>query len=251
MLGRSATLWVVCAAAAVGGFAVAQDDPSKLTKEERDAKRAELKERAKGVRREVKQLDLAEAMAQVPALVAREKEYDAILASIAAGKGDPLPLYQQARALKLQALEDQNRILKKHRSSFCGIDEATVRKRLEEAKFEGVRFEDEFLVNILDWIEENAQVNVELDARVYKFDTVTFAFDRTTARSMLQTMGDNLQFGWIIRGDTLYVYKERMEVLFDEEWLRKQKAAWKARQKARIEEQERKEREKAAEGGSK
>ena len=48
-------------------------------------------------------------------------------------------------------------------------------------------------------------------------------------------MADNLLFKWIIRGDTLYVYKERHEVLFDAEWLAQKRAAWKARKKAREE----------------
>ena len=52
------------------------------------------------------------------------------------------------------------------------------------------------------------------------------------ARALLQMMGDELLFNWIVRGDTIYVYKERHEVLFGGEWIRKKKAAFKARQEA-------------------
>jgi len=45
-------------------------------------------------------------------------------------------------------------------------------------------------------------------------------------------MGDNLLFTWLVRGDTLYVFRERHEILFGGEWIRKKKAAWKARKKA-------------------
>lgn len=235
------------AASGAAGFAWGQDGETKLTKEERAAKRAELKERAKSVRREVKTLDLLEAVGHVPGILAREGDFDAILESLAASPKEPKPLLERARALKLAALEEQNRILKKHHGKYAGIDEAEVWKRLEGARFEGVRYEDEFLVNILDDIEESARINVELDARVYKFDTVSFGFEKTTARAMLQTMADNLQFSWVIRGDTLYVYKERLEVLFDAEWVAQKKAAWKARQKQKIEEANRRDAEKAAE----
>jgi hypothetical protein len=49
---------------------------------------------------------------------------------------------------------------------------------------------------------------------------------------MLQIMGDLLYFQWVVRGDTLYVYRERHEVLFGGEWIRRKKAAWKARKDA-------------------
>ena len=93
-------------------------------------------------------------------------------------------------------------------------------------------YEDEWLVNILDDLEESCKINIEIDARIYKFDTVTFDFEKTSARAMLQMMGDALLFKWMVRGDTLYVYKERHEVLFGGEWLRKKKAAFHARKKA-------------------
>ena len=35
-----------------------------------------------------------------------------------------------------------------------------------------------------------------------------------------------------MRGDTLYVYRERNEILFGGEWIRRKKAAWKARHDA-------------------
>jgi hypothetical protein len=81
-------------------------------------------------------------------------------------------------------------------------------------------------------LEDKVGINIEVDARVYKYDTVTFDFDRTSARAMLQMMADNLLFKWVVRGDTLYVYKERNEILFGGEWIRRKKAAWKARQDA-------------------
>ena len=87
-------------------------------------------------------------------------------------------------------------------------------------------------MNILDDLEERCKINVEVDARIYKFDTVSINFDKTSARAMLQILGDQLLFNWLVRGDTLYVYKERHEVLFGGEWIRKKKAAWKARKEA-------------------
>ncbi|MHC5052800.1 MAG: hypothetical protein ACYTGK_19600, partial [Planctomycetota bacterium] len=95
-----------------------------------------------------------------------------------------------------------------------------------------IHYNNEWLVNILDDLEDAAQINIEVDARVYKFDSVTFDFDKTSARAMLQMMGDVLLFEWIVRGDTLYVYKERHEDLFGGEWIKQKKAAWKARRKA-------------------
>ena len=74
---------------------------------------------------------------------------------------------------------------------------------------------------------------IEMDARVYKFDSVTFDFESTSARAMLQMMADELLYKWIVRGDTLYVYKERNEVLFGQKWLRNKKRAERARKKAR------------------
>ena len=69
-------------------------------------------------------------------------------------------------------------------------------------------------------------------ARVYKFDSVTFSFESTSARAMLQMMGDELLYTWVVRGDTLYVFKERNEVLFGKAWVRAKKKAERARAKA-------------------
>ena len=95
----------------------------------------------------------------------------------------------------------------------------------------------EWLVNILDDLEEAVGINIEVDARVYKFDTVSFQFEKTSARAMLQMMGDSLLFEWIVRGDTLYVFKESHEILFGGEYLARRKRAWKARKKALAEAQ--------------
>ena len=53
-----------------------------------------------------------------------------------------------------------------------------------------MRYEEEWLVNILDDLEESVGINIELDARIYKYDTVSFDFEQTSARAMLQMMGD-------------------------------------------------------------
>ena len=109
-----------------------------------------------------------------------------------------------------------------------------VKDRALAEEFVGKRVGSD-LVNILDDMEERVGINIEVDARVYKFDTMSLEFDRTSARAMLTMMGESLLFNWIVRGDTLYVYKERHEVLFGKEWLRQKRAAWKARQQALIE----------------
>ena len=119
-----------------------------------------------------------------------------------------------------------------------------------DARWSDVVYEQAWLVNILDDIEEAANVNIELDARIYKFDTVSFSFDKTSARAMLQMMGDTLLFRWIVRGDTIYVYKERHEILFGGKWLRQQKKAWRTRKKA-IEEAAKEAERKALEEGGK
>lgn len=237
-------------AAFLAGLALGGDgEKKKLSPEERAAIQAAAREKMKQVRREVKQLDLYDAVAKVPSIVAREKEYRALLDRIATTPADET-LLRQAYQMKVAALADLNEILKVHRGAHVGIAEEEVRRRLETARFEGIRYEQEWLVNILDDLEDAVRINVELDARVYKFDRVTFNFERTTALAMLQTMADNLQFRYIIRGDTLYVYKERYEVLFDDEWLRQKKAAWKARQLQRQREADERDREKAG-GGAK
>ena len=51
-----------------------------------------------------------------------------------------------------------------------------------------------------------------------------------------------------MRGDTLYVYKERHEILFGGEWLRKKRAAWKARKEA-LDKAMKEAEKRAAEGG--
>ncbi|MFI5403758.1 MAG: hypothetical protein ACHQ1G_12545, partial [Planctomycetota bacterium] len=183
------------------------------------------------VSREIKIIDFDESLALVPGLLAREREYDEILKEAQAAK-EIQPLLAKARDLKLAQLEDLNRILKLHRGKNVDLTEAQVWERLANARFKGIHFREEWLVNILDFIEQEVGINVEMDARVYKFDTVTFDFDKTSARAMLQMMGDILLFKWVVRGDTLYVYRERNETLFGGEWIRKKKAAWKARQDA-------------------
>jgi hypothetical protein len=192
-----------------------------------------LEERLAQVRREVKHIDLTSSIGKVPALVARETAYEAVLreAHAAAGKGEGgLPgMLEQARDMKLAALAELNEILKKHSGEHAGIAESEVWKRLHDARFANVSYRDEWLVNILDDLEGEAKVNIEMDARVYKFDTVSFHFDKTSALSMLEIMGDTLLFEWIVRGDTLYVYKENHEELFGGEWIVQKKKAWKAR----------------------
>jgi hypothetical protein len=191
----------------------------------------DLAERMGKVRREIKLIDFDESIALVPGLGVREREYEALLKEAGTAK-EAAPLLAKARDLKLAQLEDANRILKLHRGKSVGLTEAQVWERLANARFRGVHFREEWLVNILDSIEEEVGINIELDARIYKFDTVTFDFDKTSARAMLQMMGDILLFEWVVRGDTLYVYKERNEILFGGDWIRKKKAAWKARQDA-------------------
>lgn len=196
----------------------------------------DLETRLDQVRREVKIISFDTGMKRVPALITREKQYTRLLGEIEdLATRDPAklkPLLEQGRELKLAALKDLNEILRLHRGQHVGLTEEEVWTRLANARFEGVSYNEEWLVNILDDIEEKVGINIEVDARVYKFDTVTFDFDKTSARAMLQIMGDNLLFTWLVRGDTLYVFRERHEILFGGEWIRKKKAAWRARKKA-------------------
>jgi hypothetical protein len=223
-------------AALTAGLAVGQGKP-KLTDEEKARLELEARLKLKKVRREVKQLDYDETMARVPQLIARETEYLALVEQMqeaaTGGKGDITEMLKKGRSMKIAALKDLNEILKLHRGKHAGIEEKLVRERLAQTRLDAVNYEEEWLVNILDDLEEAMQVNLELDARVYKFDVVSFDFPKTTAKAMLQTMADALLFKWAIRGDTLYVYKERHEVLFDADWLAQKRAAWKARKKAR------------------
>jgi hypothetical protein len=227
---RKALTLLVVFAAGLGGFVFGQDEGGVA-----DEGLESLAERMKKVSREIKILDLEEAFELIPGLVAREREYDTLLQQMReerAGGKDILPLLARARDLKVAQLEDANRILRLHRGKNVGLAESDVWERLANARFSDISYREEWLVNILDFIEEAAGINVELDARVYKYDTVTFDFDKTSARAMLQIMGDTLLFRWVVRGDTLYVYKERNEILFGGEWIRKKKAAWKARKDA-------------------
>ncbi len=221
------------AAALLGGFVGGQDpEPGGEGGDLADVALQDLAERMTKVRREIKIIDFDESLALVPGLAAREQEYESALKA-AQEKGKEIqPLLAKARELKLEQLADANRILKLHRGKNIDLTEEQVWERLTNARFKGIRFNEEWLVNILDFLEEEVGINVELDARVYKFDTVTFDFDKTSARAMLQMMGDILLFKWVVRGDTLYVYRERHEVLFGGDWIRKKKAAWKARQDA-------------------
>ena len=193
-----------------------------------------LEERLQKVRREVKVIDLKTSIPKIPALVKREKEYSALLEELqgaAISRPDKLTtLFERARELKLAALADLNRILRVHRGKHVDITEKEVWERLK-TRFTGVFYEEEWLVNILDDIEDGASINVELDARVYKFDSVSFQFDSTSARAMLQIMGDELEFKWVIRGDTLYVFKERNEVIFGRKYAKQRKKALKEREK--------------------
>ncbi len=237
---RATRLLAVAAvtAALTAGLAVGQGRP-KLTDEEKARRQAEANAKLKKVRRAVKQLDYDETMARVPQLIAREKEYLALVEQIqkaaTGGKAEIIEMLKKGRSMKIAALKDLNEILDLHRGKYAGIEEKQVRERLRQTRLEEVDYDEEWLVNILDDLEEAMQVNIELDARIYKFDVVSFDFPRTTAKAMLQTMADNLLFKYVIRGDTLYVYKERHEVLFDAEWLAQKRAAWKARKKAREE----------------
>ena len=165
----------------------------------------DLEKRLDQVRREVKIISFDTGMQRVPALITREKQYTRLLGEIEdLATRDPAklkPLLEQGRELKLAALKDLNEILKLHRGQHLGLTEEEVWTRLANARFEGVSYNEEWLVNILDDIEEKVGINIEVDARVYKFDTVTFDFDKTSARAMLQIMGDNLLFTWLVRGD--------------------------------------------------
>ncbi len=220
-------------AAFAAGLASGQEGKKKRKAAEVDP---ELQARLAQVRREIKQIDFDEAIARVPGIVAREREYEALVAQAldagARGVGEVKPMLARARALKLASLDELNHLLDLHRGKYAGLKEEEVWERLRAARFEGVRYREEWLVNILDEIEESVGINIEVDARVYKFDTVSFDFEKTTARAMLQMMGDSLLFTWKIRGDTLYVYKERHEDLFGGEWIIRKKAAWKARRDA-------------------
>ena len=211
-------------AAALAGIAAGQDGAT-----------ADLEERLNKVRREVKIVDLAASIPKVAALVKREKQYAAVLdkmKEVQANRPHALPkLLDEARTLKLGALKDLNEILRMHRGKHTGLTEKEIFKRLEH-RFVGVDYEEEWLVNILDDLEEACEINIELDARVYKFDSVTFSFESTSGRAMLQMMGDELLYTWVVRGDTLYVFKERNEVLFGRAWVRAKLKAEKERAKA-------------------
>lgn len=224
---RKALALLLLMAAFLGGFVWGQDSDSGLA----DVALQDLAERLTKVRREIKIIDFDESLGLVPGLAAREEEYQALLKEAREAK-DKKPVLAKAREVKLAQLEDANKILKLHRGKYVGLTEEEVWDRLSNARFRGVHFREEWLVNILDFLEDHVGINIELDARVYKYDTVTFDFDKTSARAMLQMMGDVLLFKWIIRGDTLYVYKERNEILFGGEWIRRKKAAWKARHDA-------------------
>ncbi|MCK6461732.1 MAG: hypothetical protein L6Q95_17770 [Planctomycetes bacterium] len=220
---------LLVAAAFLGGLVRGQDSKGGGSLE--DTALQDLAERLTKVRREIKIIDFDESLGLVPGLVAREREYQALLTE-AQGAADRKPVLAKARDLKLAQLGDANRILKLHRGEHVGRTEEQVWEQLANARFRGIHFREEWLVNILDMLENEVGINIEVDARVYKYDTVTFDFDRTSARAMLQMMADNLLFKWVVRGDTLYVYKERNEILFGGEWIRRRKAAWKARQDA-------------------
>lgn len=223
--------WIALAlipAAFAGGYAWAQGAGSNEPERDIDAKLA-------NVRREVKVINLQATLPRLPALLARERDYTALvqqISRVAQEGGDLKPHLEQARVLKQAALDDLNDILKLHRGKHTGNSEEEVWRRLRDAQFEGVHYNEEWLVNILDDLEDAVGINIEIDARVYKFDTVTFDFERTSALAMLQMMADALLFKWVVRGDTLYVYKERHEVLFGGEWLAEKRAAWKARKEA-------------------
>jgi len=228
---KQAGALVLIVAAFVAGLARGQDS-------DQPAKRGlsdDLLQKLEGVRREIKVLDLDDAIKRVPDIIRRENEHYALLVKLKEAQDagqDITPLLEKGREMKIATLGDLNNILKLHRGKFVGIGEQEVRERLVNARFSNVNYQDEWLVNILDDLEAECKINIEMDARIYKFDTVTFDFEKTSARAMLQMMGDALLFKWIVRGDTLYVYKERHEVLFGGEWLRKKKAAFHARKKA-------------------
>ncbi len=218
------------AAAWAGGLAWGQGDDA--------GKRESIEDRLKKVRREIKTVKLDAALERLPTLFAREQEHRGLLLKMQdrADQGETIrPLIVEARKLKLKTLKDCNEILRLHRGEHVDQPEAAVWQKLIDARFVDVHYEKEWLVNILDDLEESVGINIELDARIYKFDTVSFDFEKTSARAMLQMMGDTLLFKWIIRGDTLYVYKERNEILFGPEWIRQRKAAIRARKKAKKE----------------
>lgn len=225
------------AAAFAGGLAWGGDDETADDAAARRRNRGQLdkRERLKLVRREVKKIDFETALQRIPPLVARERQYEAVIHQLGSGSpGDEQikGLLNQARELKLATLADLNDILKLHRGKHTGLKEGQVWDRLKEARFSNVEYRDEWLVNILDDLEDAVKINIELDARIYKFDTVSFDFEKSSARAMLQIMGDALLFQYVVRGDTLYVFKERHEILFGGEWIRQKKAAWKARKEA-------------------
>lgn len=214
------------------GFATGGEGDAPVVKKR---KTDDIDERLAGVKREVKVIDLDTALIEVDAVLAREHEHSALVAKMAAAKaagGEVRPLLEKGFALKREQLQALNRILKLHDSKFRGLTEQQVWDRLNDARFVDVHYRDEWLVNILDDLEEAVGINIEIDARVYKFNTVSFDFEKTSARAMLQMMADALVFKWIVRGDTLYVYRERNEVLFGPEWKRQQKRAKRAREKA-------------------
>jgi len=227
---KSLAPWFLMGAAFLGGLAWGQDDDQAAHESADD-----FLAKVKGVRREIKIIDLDESIPRFATLLAREQEYDGVLAEMATaveGSGDLSKLLERGRDLKVAALKDLNEILKLHRGKYAGLKEVEVWERLHNAHFRNVSYENEWLVNVLDDLEERVGINIEMDARVYKFDTISFNFDDTSARAMLQMMGESLLFNWLVRGDTLYVYKERHEVLFGGEWIRQKRAAWKARQEA-------------------
>ena len=219
---RRFAVGTVLAAALLAGFAVGQGQ-------------SDVEARLKKVRREVKIIDLEKSIPAAAGLAEREKKYSELLDRMdqaARNIPESMPkLLEEARDLKIAALADLNRILKVHRGKYVGLKEAEIQERLK-TRFTGVRYRDEWLVNILDDLEEACHINIEMDARVYKFDYVSFDFESTSARAMLQMMADELLFKWVVRGDTLYVYKERNEVLFGEEWYRNKKRAERERRKA-------------------
>ena len=212
-----------------------------------------IEERLKKVRREVKTVELDAALQRLPVLFERENKHRELIAQMKAkaAAGETIrPLIAKAHALKTKTLADCNEILRLHKGEHVGLKEPEVWRRLIEARFADVSYEEEWLVNILDDIEESVGINIELDARIYKYDTVSFDFEQTSARAMLQMMGDVLLFKWLIRGDTLYVYKERNEILFGGEWLRARKKAWRERQKALKEAEKKADREARKKSGS-
>jgi len=233
--GRRRLAGALVLAAFLGGLAWGQDGDASGKKDKHAHLSKETRERLAKVRREVKQLDLDDALKLVPRILERENRHVELvreMKKVQSAGGDITPLLKKGRELKLAALEDYNRVLKKHKSEFTGISEKEVHERLRTSRFRDVYYEDEWLVNILDDLEEACRINIEIDARVYKFDTVSFEFERVTARAMLQMMADALMFKWIVRGDTLYVYKERNEILFGAEWRKKKKEIAKLRKKA-------------------